>query len=379
MALFNQIFSAIMTAIIAIQSALSLPVLSLNFKFNVDASVFESGDDMYTVIWSTTRPGSGYITYTFDGKDYTVTDQVGGNIRSLDTIHAVRVPKAHLDNNEYTYHSQYVGSKLGYSAVKGKVIDSEPVEFKGYHGESEINILELSDIHGNPGPAEKAAAGFEAEPSLVVLNGDIVSQVVTKTDFLNILEYSNMFSKGEIPVAYVRGNHEPRGEYASEMLQYFRTSTGGLYYTFNYGPMWSVVLDGGEDKEDSNPEYSGLVDFRQYIADETKWLAGLEPSDAQYKLCLVHKPELDDLDGNKWLGMLSELNISAVLSGHWHQLNLHYQDGSAPYQRMITGGKNGSNGFIATMVTLADNEIRVVSYNEKAELVNSETFPLAQL
>lgn len=378
MGIFNRIVSFFSVVFLTIQTV--LPVFSINFKFDVDASVFESGDGMYTVIWSTTRPGTGFVTYTYEGEDYTVYDQVGGNILTLDTIHAVRVPKKHIDNNEYTYHSQFVRTKLAYDAIKGKTIDSKPVKFKGYNGESAVNALILSDIHGEPKPAEKAASYFDCEPSLLILNGDIVSEMVNKTDFLKILDYAHLFSKGEIPVAYSRGNHEPRGEFAPEMIKYFRTTTGGLYYTFNYGPVWSVVLDGGEDKEDSHVEYSGLVDFKTYIAEETKWLRNVKPDDSQYQLCVVHKPMMDDQNGCQWLGILSDMGLDVAVSGHLHRFDLHFYDGSYGYQRMVTGGKDDKSGtYIATMLTFANGEIRAVAYNDNGSLIADEYFGLSKI
>lgn len=377
MSIFNRIVSFFSVILLTIQTV--LPVFSINFKFDVDASVFESGDEMYTVIWSTTRPGTGFVTYTYEGTDYTVYDEVGGNILTLDTIHAVRVPKKHIDNNEYVYHSQFVRTKLAYDAIKGKTIDSKPVKFRGYNGESAVNALVLSDIHGEPNPVKKAIKNFDSEPSLLILNGDIVSEMVNKTDFLKILDYAHMFSNGEIPVAYVRGNHEPRGEFAPEMIKYFRTTTGGLYYTFNYGPVWSVVLDSGEDKEDSHEEYSGLVDFKTYLNEETKWLKNVKPDNSQYKICIVHQPLMDVQNGGQWLGMLAGMGIDASVSGHLHRLELHFYDGSVPFHRLITGGKDDKNGgYIATMLTFADGRIRAVSYNGNGTLMADEYFGLAE-
>lgn len=378
MGILTQIFSFIMSLIVTLQAALSLPVLSINFRIDTESTVFESGDSMYTVMWTTTRPGSGYITYTFDGTDYTVYDAVGGTVRSTDTIHSVRVPKAHLDNNSYIYHSQYVGTKQAYNAVKGKTIDSEPVYFTGYNGESEVNALVIADVHDEPDLSEKAMSNFTAKPSIIILDGDMASRMEKKKDFVNILKYANQFSEGKIPVAYVRGNHEPRGEYASEMLRYFRTTTGGLYYTFSYGPLWAVVLDSGEDKEDSHEEYSGLVDFRSYIAEETKWLGGVEAPDSPYRIALSHKPELDDLDGNKWLGMLGDIGIDAVISGHWHTLDLHFREGTAPFYRFITGPDSDSSKAAATLFTFSDGSIKAVSYNWKGDCLADESFPVTR-
>ena len=376
MGIFAKIISFIMSVIVSAQAALSLPVLSINFKFDTESAVFESGDGMYTVMWTTTRPGSGYVTYTFGGKDYTVYDAVGGNIRSTDTIHSVRVPKAHIDNNTYTYHSQYVGTKQAYTAVKGKTIDSKPVDFAGYKGESEINALVIADVHDGPDRSEKAMKYFDKTPSIIILDGDMSSQMETKKDFINILKYAHQFSEGKIPVAYARGNHEPRGEYASEMLRYFRTTTGGLYYTFSYGPLWAVVLDSGEDKEDGNGEYNGLVDFRSYIAEETKWLANVEAPDSPYRIAVSHKPELDDLDGNQWLGMLGNIGTDAVISGHWHTLDLHFREGSAPFYRFITGPDSDSSNAAAAMFTFSEGGIKAVAYNWKGECLADESFPI---
>lgn len=378
MGILAKIISFIMSVVVSLQAALSLPVLSINFKFDTESTVFESGDNMYTVMWTTTRPSSGFVTYTYDGKDYTVYDQVGGTVRSTDTIHSVRVPKAHLDNNTYTYHSQYVGTKQAYTAVKGKTIDSAPVDFAGYNGESEIKALVIADVHDEPDRSEAAMKCFNEKPSIIILDGDLSSQMERKQDFINILKYAHQFSEGKIPVAYARGNHEPRGEYASEMPQYFRTATGGLYYTFSYGPLWAVVLDAGEDKEDGHKEYSGLVDFRSYIAEETKWLKTVEAPDSPYRIAVSHKPELDDLDGNQWLGMLGNIDIDAVISGHWHTLDLHFREGTAPFYRFITGPDSDSSNAAATMFTFSESGINAVSYNWKGDCLADESFPITR-
>lgn len=378
MGIITKIISLLTSLIISIQALCSIPALSLNFRFDVEPVVFESGDEMYTVMWTTTNPGSGYITYTYDGEEYTVYDQVGGVVRSLDTIHAVRVPKKHLDNNTYIYHSQHVKAKQAYTAVLGKTIDSEPVSFAGYRGEDEINALVIADVHDDPIPWKMTMEHFGETLSILILDGDIASKMEKEEDFKNILKYAHLFSDGRIPVAYVRGNHEPRGEYASEMLQYFRTSTGGLYYTFNYGPLWAVVLDSGEDKEDGHEEYSGLVNFRKYIEDETKWLSGVKAPNAPYQIALVHKPSLDDLDGEKWVGMLGEIGVDAAISGHLHRLDLHYREGTAPFYRFVTGPVDGYSA-VASMFTFSGSSMRVVSLNWAGTVLADETFAISRI
>ena len=98
----NMILDVLVSAILVIESVLCLPFTTLAFHFDAKASVFESGDNMYTVIWSTSLPGTGYVTYNYDGVEYTVTDTENAAIRTTDTIHSVRIPKSHLDNNTNT-------------------------------------------------------------------------------------------------------------------------------------------------------------------------------------------------------------------------------------------------------------------------------------
>lgn len=359
----NTFMSFLVMIFTVVNSVIGIPSTGLIFDIDTPAAVFESGDDMYTVIWTTTKKGSGYITYSYAGKDYTVTDQVSGNIRTDDTIHSVRVPKAHLDRNTYTYHSESVPFKFGYFAFKGKTVSSEPVEFGGYSDGETVRFLVLSDIHAEMGPVLEAVSHFSEKPSMIILNGDIVSSMEFKSNFVKILSYAAELTGGKIPAAYIRGNHEPRGEFAANTAQYFKTSTGGLYYTFNYGPVWAIAGDSGEDKEDSHKEYSGLVDFTQYIADETKWLNALEPDTAEgnlYRLCFVHQPYLD-FYGNDWISPLSDKGIQAVISGHTHSLVLDYKEGSAPFHRIIDGGKSEEFGYIATMLTFEGENMNLRS------------------
>ncbi|MBR6702730.1 MAG: metallophosphoesterase, partial [Clostridia bacterium] len=282
---WNLFLNILLSAVMVISSALSLPLNSLLFRFDAEASVFETGDGMYTVIWSTSLPGTGFVTYEYEGEEYKVWDEQYAIIRSTDSVHSVRIPKEHLDHNTYTYHSQHVGTKRAYVAVKGRTVSSAPVEFKGYSGQEEIHALVLSDIHENPGNAAKAAKNFDKSVDILIMNGDEVSLMTTERKFKQVLTYAHRFSGGEIPVIYTRGNHESRGEYSIPSVEIFKTTTGGMYYTCNYGPVSFLCLDSGEDKKDTDRTYSGLVDLTNYIGEETAWMESLTPDEqAEYRI-----------------------------------------------------------------------------------------------
>ncbi len=367
----------LISAILVIQSAFVLPINSVIFCIDNEASVFESGDEMYTVIWSTSLPGTGYLTYTYEGEEYVVEDLQNSAVRTTDLIHSVRVPKAHLDNNTYTYSSQHIGTRRAYVAVKGRTVTSDPVEFKGYDGQEEIRALVLSDIHENPYAAEDAVKNFDAAPDLLVLNGDLVSYMTSVLKFKQILSYAHRFSDGRIPVIYTRGNHENRGTYGPVAVDVFKTSTRGQYFTCRYGPIHFLCLDTGEDKADSDWTYSGLVDSTTYIAGETEWLKTLTPEeDAPYRVCVAHMPNLDNRYGFNWIPILTDLKIDLFVGAHKHRVNFEYRKNAAPFYQMLDGGKTNDDGFIATMLTFGEGSIRAACYDDQNNPAGEHTYEI---
>ena len=89
---WNLFLNILLSIVMVVSSALSLPLNSLLFRIDTPASVFESGDDMYTVIWSTSLPGTGCVTYEYEGEEYKVWDEQYAIIRSTDSVHSVRIP-----------------------------------------------------------------------------------------------------------------------------------------------------------------------------------------------------------------------------------------------------------------------------------------------
>lgn len=373
---FNMAINIIISALIVIQSALSLPFTSLFFAIDSKASVFESGDDMYTVIWSTTLPGTGYVTYTYEGKEYTVKDEKNAALRTEDSVHSVRIPKKHLDGNTYTYHSQHIATKRAYVSVKGRTVSSDPVEFKGYSGQDEIHAMILSDIHENPLNAQKAVDCFDIPADLLIMNGDEVSMMTSERNFKQVLQYAYRFSGGSIPIIYTRGNHENRGEYGSDAIDIFKTTTGGLYYTCSYGPLQFICLDSGEDKSDDDWTYGGLVDYTAYVARETEWMKSLTPDEeAQYRIAVSHIPHLKNRYGNDWSEILTQLGVDLFIGGHKHRIHFEWNSkDETPFYQMLDGGKNGNDRYIATMLTIKEGQIDVLAYDNNKELRGEHTY-----
>ena len=145
----------------------------------------------------------------------------------------------------------------------------------------------------------------------------------------------------EIPFFYARGNHETRGLFFAHYRDYFPSPTGQTYYSFQAGPVFFIVLDGGEDKPDSDIEYNGLGGFDTYRAQEAEWLKETLNSDAcknaAYRVVVIHIPP----GYSAWYGpieskrlfvpLLNEAKIDLMLCGHLHK------------HLYVPAGENGCN------------------------------------
>lgn len=364
-------FASILAFLTAVSNFCWGAISGIGFGITVEPSVFECGD-CYAVMWVTSGKGSGCVKYTYNDEEKTVWDSRSGAIASDDTIHVVKVPKNELIGNEYKVVSQSVTYKFGYFAIKGKTVESDTYFFGGIPKDDDIKILSISDIHELEKKMMKAVSHIDVQPDLIVLLGDIPSKMTSKKNFITILEDANMLSGGKVPVLYVRGNHETRGEFASQLADYFPTSTGELYFTFDFGALSAAVLDTGEDKSDDHREYSGLVDFESYRRQEFEWINSLDSSDlgGKYRIVFSHMPNIEDHFGMNWIKPFAELDASLFVTGHFHMVD--FIDGEPPI--VIGGGKiDGGDDFGVTMLTLHDGKIDIKTVNVDGDILLSET------
>jgi predicted phosphodiesterase len=127
----------------------------------------------------------------------------------------------------------------------------------------------------------------------------------------------------------VRGNHDARGNFAHSFLDLYPTWTNQPYYAFRHGPVFFIVIDGGEDKPDSDIEYFGTAAFDLYREAEGEWLKGVIASEefksAPYRVILSHIP----LNDNSWHGgrhawkhlcqTCENHGVQLMISGHTHR------------------------------------------------------------
>ncbi len=290
-----------------------------NDRITVNPAVFEGDESCYCIMWETSKKGSGYVRYTFDGEEKTIYDEISGIRRNDDTVHRVFVPKEELRNNDYTVGSQYIGFKYAYDAITGETVESDAIHFTGTEKEDDIEILCVSDVLGRRAALKAAVCSLSFTPDLIVMNGDISPVMENKKDFSeNIINSAAILSGGSIPVAFVRGDHETEGEFAPRIYEYLPSNTGGLYYNFNFGSLSAAVLDTADNKKDSAVEHSGLTDFSAYCARENEWIESLAAEDfpGEYKLVFSHIPSTQDCFGYDFITPFASLGFDAQVSGH---------------------------------------------------------------
>ena len=195
----------------------------------------------------------------------------------------------------------------------------------------------------------------------------------------NIVGFGGDISHGEKPVIYVRGNHETRGKFASELPEYLGLES--LYYSTRYGDYSFLVLDSNEDKEDTHEEYGSMNDYSLYRRGMLSWLDTQPKSDGKLIVLshdwLISRPE-PELSLAAW-DKIDELGARFIISGHLHKcefLEDSDEEGAADYLKAhpsitsyIDGGQGGSNYYIASKLTLTSSGVHFEAVDNKGEQI----------
>jgi hypothetical protein len=185
---------------------------------------------------------------------------------------------------------------------------------------------------------------------------------------------------------FVRGNHETRGKFSRELKDYFSTKNDKGYFAYQWGPVFNIVLDTGEDKPDDHPVYAGIVDFDGYRKEQSKWLEEIMKSSAykkaKFRVVMMHIPLYHSGD---WHGpmhcrelfapLFKKYKADIVISGHTHTYGVWPPSAEHPYPVIIGGGpQEGKRTLIKVkadsktldLVMLKDDGSEVGKYSLKS-------------
>lgn len=348
--------AAVLTVVLSGSAVLTL-FPCYTYKFLADPMVIDNGKS-YSVVFATNDSGTGFAEYTYHGESRRIYDEAAGRLKNS-TIHTVKIPKAHLDGNTYRVGSTRILEERSYGGRSGKALLSKDYAFIAPSGE-EQTYLTVSDWHMHVKDAYKAIENI-GDYDGVILLGDAVPGLESEKDIRDyIVAFGGEVSHGVMPILYVRGNHETRGPFAAALPEYLGMDS--FFYTADYGDYHFLLLDSGEDKQDSHPEYGGMVHYDAYRADMVEWLEQQEKSE-QKTLTLVHDSDLcvEENLRTRAKAQLEKLSATNIISGHYHVCRFEQENGFNIY----TDGGFHKDEYIASKLTLTKDSYRLSAWNDK--------------
>ncbi len=386
--LFRQLLCLIMFALASQGVFAQIKILYGPYLQNVKdtEATFVWEADQPSIGWVEIAPDDGSHFYSVERKKYFDTKN---GVKNNSELHVVKVKGLNPGTSyRYRVYAQEVLSHEGNYVQYGRVAATDvyskkPLVFKTTDpNKNETSFVMVNDIHGRQGVITKLLdyANFK-EKDMVIFNGDMVSQFKDKETvfdgFMN--ESIELFAK-EKPMYYARGNHETRGEFATSFQNYFSPKEPFLYYTFRQGPVCFIFLDTGEDKPDSDIEYSGITDYDGYRTDQVEWMKTLSTNEdfkqAKFKVVIAHMPPLsapniwhgqkDVLE--KFVPILNELGVDLMLSAHLHRFVYEEANAKTKFPILV----NSNNGVVSVKVNNNQMDVEVIDIDGK--VVNKKTY-----
>lgn len=348
-----------------------------------------------TIVWVADKPSVGWVelapndgTHYYEKERPKYFDTTNG-VKNTSLVHTVKI-KGLTPGTTYRYriYAQEVLSHKGTSVVYGQVAASDVYQKEALtfttcdKSKKETSFAMVNDIHGRKGVITQLlnAADYKHK-DFIIFNGDMVSVLNDEpTIFDGFMTESIRLFASEKPMYYARGNHETRGEFATSFQKYFSPREPYLYYLFKQGPVCFIVLDTGEDKPDSDIEYSGITDYDGYRTEQMEWLKTLAGNEdfrqARFKVVIAHMPPSTDKGIwhgqkevlEKFVPILNDLGVDLMLCGHLHR-NV-YEEPSDVIKFPVLVNSNNS----VVSVETDGNRMNVVVLDADGKAVTRKTY-----
>lgn len=344
--------------------------------------------DTYHIMVPTTT--SCMMWAEVDGECY--YDESNGILRSGSHIHRMIVPKEALDSAKaYTIYEEEIIERKAYFSLTGEVrktyFEFQPVQ------SGAVRCYHIADAHNREEEPSLAAKNY-GDLDFLILNGDIPDSSDKIENFESIYRIAASITHGKIPVVFARGNHDMRGVFAETIADYTPNENGKTYYTFRLGDIWGIVLDCGEDKEDSSDEYGHTVCCHPFRLRQTKFIEQVishaedeyESEGIRHKIVIVHNPFTFQIGGQfsieeaiytKWASLLKEkIKPDVMICGHLHRLEINEpgceRDHLGQPCTVVVGAKPGKGYFAGAGFVFDENGIKV-TFNDNEGKILEET------
>ncbi|RYX85282.1 hypothetical protein EON83_06720 [bacterium] len=310
----------------------------------------------FTVLWGVSGPATGWVEY---GETPEMGKRSVGE-RGLMPYDSY-VIKARIEGLKpgtkyyYRVHTRGVNFVNAYKILPAEPILSEvgavtTLNPKG----ATADFIVWNDTHEVKAVLTRLAELTRAQSADFLLwNGDQTNYMLDEREMVEqFLNPAGQTYARDLPLMYVRGNHDVRGVAARSLPRFTDTPDDLYYYSFRQGPLAALVMDTGEDKPDDHPVYGGLNDFSGFRKQQQAWLEQeiQKPhiKSAPYKVLFCHipmcwkRPEEKGaycVEGHDlWHDLLVKAGVQLVISGHTHDATWMPAEGKRPYGQLIGGG-----------------------------------------
>lgn len=344
--------------------------------------------DMYQIMVPTSTPSLMWVRV--GEKNY--YDDSNGILRSRSGIHRMTVPACELDKAHcYTICEKEIIERRPYwpqtEDVKETEIPFTPVKFGA------VRCFHVADTHNRIVEPVQAAKHY-GQIDFLIMNGDIPRESDQIENFDTVYDIASQITGGRIPIVFARGNHELRGIYAEKFEEYCPNENGCTYFTFRLGGIWGIVLDCGEDKDDSSAEYGGTICCHAFRERETEFIrrvaAGKEYEEEgiTQRVVVVHNPftrqmgdPTFDIEADiysEWAKLLKEeIGPDVMICGHLHSTEVYLlgceQDHLGQPCPVIVGAKPGKNWFAGTGIAFDEEGIHVTFVDSDGKMLGQQT------
>lgn len=296
-----------------------------------------------TIVWVSSETSVGWVEIApDDGNHFYATARPAyfdcrNGIKTESRIHKVRITglepattyRYRVFSTQILEHS---GNYVNYGRTAStKVYKKEPLRLTTLDPDKEeVTFAMVNDIHGDADKMARLLGLCDMDKTdMVLFVGDMVSIFNSEEKvFSGFMDKATEMFASEKPMFYTRGNHETRGELAYHFQDYFSPMQEHIYYMYRLGPVCFIALDSGEDKPDSDIEYSGINLYDRYRDEQAEWLEKVVESEefksAPFRIVTCHIPPVGSWHGavevgKKFIPILEKAGVDLMLCGHTHK------------------------------------------------------------
>ena len=343
-----------------------------------------------TVSWLTNYPTFSWVEYGLDKNDLKKAVALqNGQVIANNTIHHVRLDDLE-PNSKYYYRvvSKVITQYGAYSKKFGKQEESELYSFTSHPkvgDKHNFTAIVFNDLHQQIATAEAMVAALNGQKyDLVIFNGDCIDDPKDETQAVKVIsKFNDMVGASQIPVIYLRGNHEIRNAYSVWLYDILQGVEGSRSYgSLSWGDTRLMLLDCGEDKPDDHWVYYGMNDFSQFRKDQVEFILA-EKTKREFKKSayrvLIHHIPLYGKDNSTpchelWGKILNNSKIDCAINAHTHRIAFHpVGEFDNKYPVLVGGGYKLESACITT-IKRENKQLVIEQLGDKGKVLKTLTF-----